>query len=128
MICCVTSCDFVSREEIARVPSPDGIVEAVLIRTNAGATTAFGYELYIVPPGGKGQRGREQLRADHLTDIGIQWRQSKLLEVHYKEGRIFHFSNFWSSKEVGEFNYVVEIRLLLLAQPFSLSAQAKGKL
>src|SRR5215510_9928949 len=111
VICCITSCDFVSREEIARVPSPDGIVKAVLVRTNAGATTAFGYELYIVPLGGKVQIGREQLRADHLTDVGIQWRQNKLLEVHYTEGRIFHFSNFWFSKEVREFCHVGEVRL-----------------
>ena len=38
-----------SRDEVARVPSPDGRIEAVLSETNGGATTSFGYEVELDP-------------------------------------------------------------------------------
>lgn len=123
LVLCLIGCGPGSHEEMMRVTSPDKAVDAVLVRTNAGATTAFGYELHLVPTGGKPQRGHEKLRADHLTDVTIRWQQPKFLQVQYKEGRIFHFSNFWQSKEVQDFKYVVEIRLMPLTQSFSLSAR-----
>ena len=39
----LAGCGLVSRDEVARVASPYGGVEAVLIETNGGATTSFGY-------------------------------------------------------------------------------------
>jgi hypothetical protein len=44
----LAGCSLVSRDEVARVASPDGRVEAVLIETNGGATTSFGYEVHVV--------------------------------------------------------------------------------
>jgi hypothetical protein len=41
----------VGRDEVARATSPDGVIDAVLVETNGGATTAFGYEVHIVPRG-----------------------------------------------------------------------------
>jgi hypothetical protein len=38
-----------SRDEVARVRSPDGLVDAILVETNGGATTSFGYEVVLVP-------------------------------------------------------------------------------
>jgi hypothetical protein len=35
----------------ARVASPDGRVEAVLVETSGGATTSFGYEVHVVEKG-----------------------------------------------------------------------------
>ncbi|MGB2715425.1 MAG: hypothetical protein WBC51_14685 [Vicinamibacterales bacterium] len=47
----LAGCDLVSRDEVARVASPDGRVEAVLVETNGGATTSFGYEVHVVEKG-----------------------------------------------------------------------------
>src|SRR5258705_13961034 len=40
-----------SQDEVSRVPSPDGRVEAVLIETNGGATTSFGYRILVETKG-----------------------------------------------------------------------------
>lgn len=42
-----------SNDEVARVVSPSGKVDAVLFETNGGATTSFGYDIYIVEHGAK---------------------------------------------------------------------------
>ena len=47
----LAGCGLASRDEVARVGSPDGRVEAVLIETNGGATTSFVYEVHVVPKG-----------------------------------------------------------------------------
>jgi hypothetical protein len=38
-----------SWDEVERVRSPDGSRDAVLIERNGGATTSFGYEVFVVP-------------------------------------------------------------------------------
>jgi hypothetical protein len=48
----LTACSQVSRDEVARVAAPGGQVEAVLVETNGGATTSFGYEVHVVERGG----------------------------------------------------------------------------
>jgi hypothetical protein len=108
----LAGCNFVSREEILRVESPDSVVEAVLVRTNAGATTAYGYFLYIVPKGKPVSEKTEVLRADHAEDMAILWGAPKELHVFPKEARIFHFRNVWISKEVNNFEYVVHLKLI----------------
>lgn len=40
-----------SKDEVARVVSPSGKVDAVLVEINGGATTSFGYEVYVVERG-----------------------------------------------------------------------------
>ena len=107
-------CETISREEIKRITSPDSMVDVVLIRVNAGATTPYAYKLYIVPVGGTPKKGRELFEADKIIGMKIQWKQSKFLEIQYEKGRIFHFTNFWSSKEIENFRYVVELRLVPL--------------
>lgn len=47
----VSGCDEPVREEMMRVPSPDGEVEAIVLRVNAHSTVAFSYEVYVAPPG-----------------------------------------------------------------------------
>lgn len=37
--------------EVTRVSSPSGRIDAVLVERNGGATTSFGYGLYVVPQG-----------------------------------------------------------------------------
>jgi hypothetical protein len=40
-----------SFDEVARITSPSGKVDAVLVERNGGATTSFGYNVYVVPKG-----------------------------------------------------------------------------
>ena len=106
------ACSPVDREEILRVKSPESIVEVVLVRTNAGATVAFGYELFIVPTGTNPKPGTELFRADHVDNVKVRWLSAKLLQIEYDRARVFHFTNFWSSKDVDNFAYIVELRLV----------------
>ena len=46
------------KDEVERVSSPDGAVDAEVIRVNAGATVSFYYDVYVVPAG-SGAAGRE---------------------------------------------------------------------
>ena len=41
----------------------------------------------------------------------LEWNVDKILEIHYDEARIFQFKNFWYSKDVQNFQYVVELKL-----------------
>ena len=46
------SCEVgVSFDEVARVRNPSGAVDAVLFEVNGGATTSYGYRVFIVPAG-----------------------------------------------------------------------------
>jgi hypothetical protein len=64
----VVGCGLVSRDEVARVISPDGRLEAILIETNGGATTAFGYEIWLRE---KDRESRERVRAPTSSRFGI---------------------------------------------------------
>ena len=101
-----------SYDEQLRVASPDGRVEAVWVEVGAGgATVDFYYHLYIVQPGAKPERGTQRLVADKVKNLKLLWRESKRLEVSYDSARIFSFYNYWHDRNVGNFKYVVEIRL-----------------
>ena len=114
-------CEF---KEIERIKSPDGIVDVVHVRGDCGATTSFSENVFIVQNGAETPAPKERYQvfsADHIEGLKLIWRESKVLEIHYKEARIFHFTNFWHSKNVQNFSYVVEIRLRPQAEDYSLS-------
>jgi hypothetical protein len=48
---CGCSAQLPPSYEVARASSPNGSLEAILIETNGGATTSFGYEVCIGPKG-----------------------------------------------------------------------------
>jgi hypothetical protein len=100
-----------SREEIGRITSPDSVLDAVIVRANGGATTAFVYELYLVPVGEHHDDRDPVFNAEHVKDLTTRWREARLLEVGFKEATIFHFSNIWFSKDVNNYRYVTEILL-----------------
>lgn len=106
------SCTKPTQEEVERVTSPDSIVDAVLMRSNSGATSSFSYEVHIVPAGGMPKEGKEVLRADHMISAELEWPSSGILEIHYDHARIFHFQNFWQSREVQNLGYVIQVRLV----------------
>ena len=101
-----------SYEEISRIPSPDGRVDAILVRASGGgATVGFTFNVFIVPRGRSPVQGEERFVADHPKDLKVRWRAPRKLEIVYDEARIFQFRNFWHSKEVDDFKYLVELQL-----------------
>src|SRR5262245_24814939 len=88
----LTRCGIVSEDEVARVASPDGRVEAILIETNGGATTSFGYKVLV------GERGRwfssTQVawlygagRNEHAYGANLKWHTDTELFVEYLEAQ-----------------------------------------
>ena len=55
----LAGCDMLggpSRDEVAWANSPDGRTHAILLETNGGATTSFGYEVELHPADHQGER------------------------------------------------------------------------
>ena len=77
-------------DEVTRVQSPDGRFEAVLIETNGGATTSFGYKVYIERAGSS----RESTfvahlygaaRSLHAYGANLRWDDVETLNIEYME-------------------------------------------
>jgi hypothetical protein len=80
-----------SRDEVARVASPDGRVEAVLIERNSGATTSFWYEILLVD---SSNMRREQVaslygatRSDVAYGVNLIWANDRELVLEYEDAR-----------------------------------------
>ena len=113
-------------EEIERVASPDGVVDAVVIRKNFGATTSYAYQVYVVQTGAKPEEGKQNFVADRANGLTVKWEQTRSLAIVFSEARIFEFSNFWTSREVEEFRYVVELRLAPTSGSYSLGSESRN--
>ena len=87
----LTACGLVSRDEVARVPSPDGRVDAVLMETNGGATTSFGYEVHVVEKGGPASDQVASLygagRNENAYGANLKWISGNELVVEYLDAR-----------------------------------------
>ena len=113
LVVLTSACGEPPKKEISRVPSPDHIVDAVLVDIEPdvlGATVATPSLVYIVPAGSR-QFDDPVLRGDYFEGLKLVWKRPKYLEIEFEKGRIFQFTNFWWSKEVQEFHYEVEVRL-----------------
>lgn len=98
------------QSELLRVTSPDNRVDAILMRMNCGATTDYSYKVYIVPKTASTEKSNPVFVADKLDGELIEWSSPKHLLIEYRQARIFNFTNFWQSRDVDNFNYVVSIR------------------
>ena len=77
-----------SEDEVARVASPDGKLEAVLVETNGGATTSFGYEVHVVERAGKPDGSPAAslygaVRSGSAYGANLRWERSDLLAVEF---------------------------------------------
>jgi len=77
-----------SKDEVARVVSPSGNIEAVLFETNGGATTSFGYEVYVVergaqPSGSPAVSLYGAVRSPHAYGANLKWPSPDSLAVEY---------------------------------------------
>jgi hypothetical protein len=77
-----------SRDEVARVASPDGKVVATLMEVNGGATTSFGYEVHLATPGaffGETQVASlyGAVRNASAYGVNLRWNSDSELSVEY---------------------------------------------
>lgn len=77
-----------SKDEVARVVSPSGNIDAVLFETNGGATTSFGYEVYVVehgaqPSGSSAVSLYGAVRNHRAYGANLSWPSSNSLAVEY---------------------------------------------
>jgi len=115
--------------EEARVTSPNGQLDAVLIRDDGGGA-AGGWEWYVyIVAKGSGvdeSKAHPVFNAGTLTGEKLVWGQEHLLEIQYDIAYINQFKNIWGSSEIhdagslGEREYLVEIRLAPSHSDFSL--------
>jgi hypothetical protein len=124
-----TSKVFLGSEE-ARVTSPNGQLDAVIIREDGGGA-AGGWEwyVYIVGKGSRVDEGKLHpvFNAGTLTGEKLVWHQDHLLEIYYDVADINQFRNLWGSYEIDgkgasePRSYTkVEIRLVPSQPDFSL--------
>jgi hypothetical protein len=82
----------ITRDEVARVPSPDGAVEAVLVETNGAARTSLGYEVRILET--RGYRAAlvaslyGAVRKDSAYGLNLRWASNSDLIIEYLEARV----------------------------------------
>lgn len=82
-----------SRDEVARVSSPRGDLDAVVMETNGGATTSFGYEVVVVGRGRSAFWGTTvarlygAIRNQSAYGVNAKWRGAGLLYIEYLEAR-----------------------------------------
>ena len=83
----------VSRDEVVRVSSPSGRVDAVLVESNGGATTPFAYFVYLVPKGASApERGEvarliAATRNDQAWGVNLRWNGPGELMVEYRDAK-----------------------------------------
>jgi hypothetical protein len=74
--------------EIARVPSPDGLVEAVVVEVEAGGGNPFVYQLHLVARGAAWRKGHERLSYTDPIRFRVAWLDARHLELCYDAARI----------------------------------------
>lgn len=77
-----------SADEVARATAPDGTVDAVLLETNGGATTSFGYEIHVVPHGAERSANPVAtlygaIRSERAYGANLDWESPSSLAVRY---------------------------------------------
>ena len=113
---------FSHSAEQARVTSPGGSFDAVLVRDPYGPAAGGGvdWNVYIVRKGDpiRMKTAHYFFRADPMKGGGLVWNREHLLEIHYDQAHILEFRNVWGLHEIedvgssGEHDFEVEIRLV----------------
>jgi hypothetical protein len=121
---------FSTSAEQLRVTSPNGHLDAVLVRDPYGGAIGGGvhWNVYIVLKGSPVSMSvaHEVFQADPFSGGNLIWKREHLLEIHYDIAKIEEFRNLWGLHEVedvgnrGEGDYEVEIRLVPSSEEFSI--------
>ena len=101
---------FGEEREIARVISPDSLVDAIVTVTPGEHVENA---IYIVLHGTKHtEKDKSVFFADHVDSLQLIWKEARSLVIKYSNARLWFFRNFWYSGDFQSFKYVVELRLL----------------
>ena len=105
--------------ELARVTSPNGQLDAVLMQYIYGGAVGGGVDsnVYIVRKGAPvvPKPRSEILRADPMSGGALVWKRDHLLQIQYDIAYIQAFRNLWGVENVGptgERDFEVEIQLV----------------
>ena len=89
-----------SFDEVARASNPSANVDAVLVETNGGATTSFGYEVFLFPRGQKPKRSDHPVvslygagRNEHAYGANLRWTSNDTLVVEYLDAQHANWLN-----------------------------------
>ena len=78
-----------SSDEVARTSEPAGRLDAVVVERNGGATTSFGYEVYVVPRGQRPYAGTlvadfyGAVRNESAYGVNARWAAGPQLVIEY---------------------------------------------
>ena len=78
-----------SHDEVARVPSPDRALDAVLVESNGGASTSFWYDVYVVSSGSDLEWSPSvmdfygAIRSEEAYGVNLRWADSSNLYVEF---------------------------------------------
>ena len=74
-------------EEIARLPSPDGRVDAVVVEVEAGSGNPFVYQLHLVGRGEGWRKGRERIVYMNPVRFRVAWADARHLLLCYDDAQ-----------------------------------------
>src|SRR5882724_5363801 len=83
-----------SFDEVARIQNAQYACDAVLVETNGGATTSFGYQIFLLPRDKRPKRGDPAVanlygavRSERAYGVSLRWQDENTLAVEYLEAR-----------------------------------------
>jgi hypothetical protein len=85
--------DAASREEVAWANAPDRRTHAILLETNGGATTSFGYIVELHPAGHQGETPVNAgslygaTRSECAYGVDLRWLDPSILELRYESAK-----------------------------------------
>jgi hypothetical protein len=102
-------------QEIDRIRSPDGKVDAVIYLTPTDPLSSDIQSVRLEPVGEKGEWHGIVARAAHTHGrLGLRWASDTLLEIVYRRGHIYDFNNQWWTYKLSPTKdqvHFVELRL-----------------
>ena len=78
-----------SHDEVARLPSPDKSLDALIIESNGGATTSYWYDICLVPHGGSCSVADSvanlygATRNDSAYGVNVAWGNGSAVEIEF---------------------------------------------
>jgi hypothetical protein len=80
------------RDEVLRAPSPDGVLDGVVVRTGSDATSGYGYQIFLPPRGGAAGSVPVLRLVDatvdgHAWGVTLRWNGARELDVGYLRAR-----------------------------------------
>jgi hypothetical protein len=119
-ICLLAGCnhrnDEGTYEEVMRVKSPDAKFKAVLFSYVGHVLGNNIHYLYTVPAGRKFDKNDAAFARSYLTvhcfeSLILVWKESKMLEVQYREALIDEFRNCANLTDNPDVSHIIELRL-----------------